>query len=99
MFDVGLGCFASMVHCVFVMAASQVRVMRRDFVFSRFVVLGGFLVMACGMFMMFRCLEMMLCCLLRHKSPLIGRIQDASIENCQNALTVAPQCYSGVNGG
>lgn len=62
-FKVRLGCFCSMVHCMFVVAASYVRVMRCRLVSSCFVVLGGFLVMACRVFVMLRCLVMVRDCL------------------------------------
>jgi hypothetical protein len=38
--------------------------MRCRLVFSRFVVLGGFLVVSCRVFVMLCCLVMVLCCLL-----------------------------------
>jgi hypothetical protein len=63
-FDMRLGCFRSVVHCVFVVTAGQMCVVRRRFVFPCFVVLRGFLVVSRSMFVMFSCLVMMLCCLL-----------------------------------
>jgi len=45
------------------------RVMRCCFEFSCFVVLRGFLVVPCRVLMMFCCLVMVLCRLLRHKLP------------------------------
>ncbi len=63
-FDVGLCRFRSMVHRVFVMTTGQVRVMGCCLVFSCFMVLCGFLMVSCRVFMMLRCLVMMLCCFL-----------------------------------
>jgi len=63
-FDVCLGRFPGVVHRVFVVTASQVRMMCCRLVFSCFVMFGGFLVVSCGVFVMLCCLVMMLCCLL-----------------------------------
>ena len=59
-FNMCFGRFRSVVHCMFVVAASEVRVMRSRLVFSCFVVLGGFFVMACRVFVMLCCFVMML---------------------------------------
>jgi len=61
-FNMRLGRFRSMVHCMFVVAASDVRVMCFRLVLSCFVVLGGFLVMACRVFVMLCRFVMMLYC-------------------------------------
>jgi len=61
-FNVRLGRFRRMVHCVFVVTAGQVRVMRCRLVPSCFVVLCGFLVVPCRVFVMLCCLVVMLCC-------------------------------------
>lgn len=53
-----------MMHCVFVVTAGQLRMMRCRLVFSCFVVLCGFLVVSCCVFVMLCGLMMMLCCLL-----------------------------------
>ena len=63
-FDMCLGCFRSMVLCVFVVTARYVRVMCRRFVFTCFVMFSGFLVVVRRVFVMLCCLVMMLCCLL-----------------------------------
>ncbi|HEY2119306.1 MAG TPA: hypothetical protein VGH37_09000 [Candidatus Acidoferrum sp.] len=47
-FNMGFGCFRSVVHGVLVVAAGQVGVMCRGLMFSRFMVLTGFLVVSCG---------------------------------------------------
>jgi hypothetical protein len=62
--NMGLGRFRRVVDCMFVVAASQVRVMRSRFVFSCLVVLGGFFVMACCVFVMLCCFVMVLDCFL-----------------------------------
>jgi hypothetical protein len=67
-FDMSLGRFPRVVHCVFVVAASKVGVMSCCFVFSGFVVFRGLLMVSCCVFVVFSCLVMMLCCLLRHVS-------------------------------
>jgi hypothetical protein len=62
-FDMRLGRFPSVVHCVFVVTAGQVCVMRCCLVFSCFMMPCGFLVVSCRKFVMFCCFVMMLCCL------------------------------------
>jgi hypothetical protein len=63
-FEMRLGRFRSMVRCVFVVSAGQVRVMCCCLVVARFVVFCGFLVVPRRVFVMLCCLVMMLCCLL-----------------------------------
>ena len=58
------GPFLSVVGCVDVVSAGYVRVMCCCLVLARFVVLSGFLMVSCRMFVMLCCLVMMLCCLL-----------------------------------
>jgi hypothetical protein len=65
-FDMGFGCFRSVVHGVFVVAAGQVGMMCRGLMFSRFMVLSGFLVVSCGVFVMLGRLMMMFSCFLGH---------------------------------
>ncbi len=72
MFDVSLGCFCCVVHRVLVVTASQVSMVSCGLMFARFMVLCGFLVVACRVFVVFRCLVMMVCCRLRHKLPPSG---------------------------
>ncbi len=62
-FNMGLGGLRRVVHGVFVVTACQVRVVCRGFVFARFVVLSGLLVVARRMFVMLCCPVMMFCCL------------------------------------
>jgi hypothetical protein len=61
-FDVGLGGFGGVVRSVLMMAVREVRVVRGGFVLSRFVVLGGLLVMASCVFVMLGCCVVMFCC-------------------------------------
>ena len=68
LFEMRLGRFRSVVHCVLVVSLGEVRVMRRRLVFACFVLLSGFLVVSCRAFVMICCLVMMLCCFLGHKS-------------------------------
>lgn len=63
-FDVRLCCLAGILPCVLVVPPSEVRVMRRWFVFPCFVVFRGFLVVSGRMFAMFCCLVMILRCFL-----------------------------------
>jgi hypothetical protein len=44
-------------------SAGHVRVMLRGFALARFVVPRSFLLMSCGMVMLFSCLIMVICCL------------------------------------
>jgi hypothetical protein len=64
LFKVCLGCFCSMVNCMLVVAAGQVRMMPCRLVLSSFVVLGGFPVMTGCLFVVLRCLVMMVDCVL-----------------------------------
>jgi len=52
MFNMGLGCLCRVVHGVFVVPACQMRVVSCRFVFARFIVLCGFSVMPCRVFVM-----------------------------------------------
>ena len=52
-FDVGLGSFGRVMHCVMVMTACKVRVMRGEMMFAGFVVARGFAMMVGGVVMMF----------------------------------------------
>ncbi len=61
MFEVRLGRFLSVVRGVKVVRLSHVRVMRRHFVVTGFMVLRGFLVMMSRVFVMLCCLVVMLC--------------------------------------
>ena len=61
-FDMGLRGFGSVVHCVFVVTASQVGVMCRCLVPPGLVVFCGFLMVSCRVLMMLCCLVVMLCC-------------------------------------
>ena len=63
-FDMRPGRFRSVVLCMFVVTAGQVRMMRCRLMFARFVMFCGFLVVSCRVFGMLRCFMMMLCCLL-----------------------------------
>jgi hypothetical protein len=63
-FNMGLGCFRSVVDGMLVVPVSEVCVVSCRLVFSRFVVLGGFLVVSCCVFVMLRCFVMVLDCLL-----------------------------------
>jgi hypothetical protein len=51
--DVGLGSFGRVMHCVMVMTARKVRVMRGEMMFTGFVVARGFAMMVGGLVMMF----------------------------------------------
>ena len=59
-FDMRLRRFRSMVHCMFVVAASEVCMMRCRLVFPCVVVLGGLLVMTSRVFVMLCCFVMMI---------------------------------------
>lgn len=71
-FEMCFGRFLSLLRCVDMVSAGQVRVMCCCLVLARFVVLGGFLMMSRRMFVMFCCLVMMLRCSLCHKFPPTG---------------------------
>jgi hypothetical protein len=86
------------VRRVLVVTVGQMRMMCCRFVPSCFVVLCGFLVMPGRVFVVFCCLVVMLCCLLRHCSPShpsLRRTQpgDSSV---QTGLILALDCYSWV---
>ena len=63
MLEMGLDRFRSVVDCVFVVTLGEVRMICCHLVFACFVVLSGFLVVSCRVFVMLCCLMMMLCCL------------------------------------
>jgi hypothetical protein len=63
-FNMRLGRFSGVVLCVFLVTAGQVRMMRCCLVFSRFMMLCGFLVVSCRKLVMLCRLVMMLCCFL-----------------------------------
>ena len=65
-FDVVLRRFRSVMRRVMKVALSGVRVVRGRLVIALFVVRSRFAVVACCVFVVFRCLVMMLCRLLRH---------------------------------
>ena len=67
-FDVVLGRFRCVMRRVMKMALCGVRVVRGCLVIAFFVVCCRFPMMACRVFVVFRCLVMMLCRLLRHSS-------------------------------
>jgi hypothetical protein len=62
MFDMCLGCFRCVVHCMLMVTVSQVRMMSCGLMFARFMVLCGFLVVPCRMFVVLRCFVMMVYC-------------------------------------
>jgi hypothetical protein len=65
--------FAGVMGCVLSVALRRVRVMGCGFVIAGFVMLAGFTMMACGVFVMFCCLSVMVRCFLRHiESPWIA---------------------------
>jgi hypothetical protein len=66
MFDVVLRRFRGVMRRVVRVPLSGVRVMRRRLMIAFFVVSRRFAMMARRVFVMFRCLMMMLCRLLRH---------------------------------
>jgi hypothetical protein len=68
MLDVVLRRFRSVMRGVVRVPLSGVRVVRRRLVIAFFVVSRRFAMMARRVFVMFRCLVMMLCRLLRHSS-------------------------------
>jgi hypothetical protein len=59
-FDMRFRCFSSMVHRVFVMTSGEMRMMRCRLVFSCFMMLCGFLVVSCRVFVTLCCLAVML---------------------------------------
>jgi hypothetical protein len=70
MLGVRLGRFRGVMRCVMKMPLGGVGVVRGRLVIIGFVVLGGFAMMSGGVFVVFGCLGMMLCCLLGHRSSL-----------------------------
>jgi hypothetical protein len=67
--DVVLDGVLRMLGGVNVMAVGEVRVVRCLFVVARFMVRGGFLVMARSVLVVFRCLLVVMSCILRHVQP------------------------------
>jgi hypothetical protein len=65
-FDVLLRRMFRMVHSVNMVGVRQVRVVRGFLVMTRFVMLGGLVVVACRVLVMFGCLGVMMSCFLRH---------------------------------
>jgi hypothetical protein len=66
--DVMLGRVLGVLGGLHMMAMGDMRVVSRCFVIAFRVVLGGFFVMACSMFEVFRCLRVMLSCFVGHKT-------------------------------
>lgn len=64
--DMQLGRFRRMMHGVLMMAARRVRMVGGGLVVTSLMVSGGFAMMPGGMLVMFRCLVMMLGCVLGH---------------------------------
>ena len=64
MFDVSLCGFCSVVNCVLMVTVGEVCVMCGRFVVSLFVLLCGFIVVSCRVFVMLCSLAVMLRCLL-----------------------------------
>jgi hypothetical protein len=69
-FDVCFRGLGGVVRRVLMMAVREVRVVRRHFVLAVFVMLGGELVMARRVFVMFGCCVMMFRCNFRHDSSM-----------------------------
>jgi hypothetical protein len=63
MLDVQLGGFGGVVGGVMQVALRRVRVVRGGLVVPRFMVPSGFAMVLGGLLVVFRCLEVMLCCL------------------------------------
>jgi len=95
-FDVGFSCFGTVVRSMGVMTVGQVGVMRGLFVTTRFVMLGCFLVVSGGMFVMLRRLMMMLCCLHGHNSPPTACVREAMRCTYVNEKMLTPICYGWV---
>jgi len=66
MLDVRLGCLRGVVHRVLMVTVGKMGMVCCGFVLSVFVVFCGLLMVPGRVFVMFCCLVMMLCCLLRH---------------------------------
>jgi hypothetical protein len=67
--DVFLGRVFRMFGGVDMMAVSEMRVVSGLFVVARFMMSGGFLVVARSVLVVFRCLLVMVNCVLRHVQP------------------------------
>jgi hypothetical protein len=65
-FNVVLGGVPCMLSCVGVVSMREMRVMSGLLVVAFRVVLGGCMVVACSVFVMLRCLSVVLCCFVRH---------------------------------
>jgi hypothetical protein len=61
---VSLGCLGGVVCCVMQVSLCCVRVVSRQCVIAGLVMFGGFAMMPSRVLMVFRCVVMMLCCLL-----------------------------------
>jgi hypothetical protein len=66
MLHMQLGGFARVMHRLLVMPAGGMRVVRGRLVIAAIMMLRGFAMVTGGVLVMFRCLVMMLGCLLRH---------------------------------
>jgi hypothetical protein len=64
--EVRLCCFRRMMRCMLQVPVCRMRVMRRRQMIVSLVVFRGFAMVPCRVFVMFRCLVMMLCCLFGH---------------------------------
>jgi hypothetical protein len=61
-----LGCLFGVFQSARVMAVRQVGVMTGSLVKTLVVMAGGFAMMTCSVFVVFRCLPVMVCCFSRH---------------------------------
>jgi hypothetical protein len=73
LFDVRFGRFLSVLRCVVVVTAGQVRVMRSCLMSARFVVVGRFSMVPRRVLVVFCRFAMVLCCLLGHTFPPIAK--------------------------
>jgi hypothetical protein len=69
-----LGGVLGVFHSVEMVSMSHVRVVRGCFVFTVEVMFGGFVVMACSVLVMLRCLGVMMGCLVGHGKVLSLRV-------------------------
>jgi hypothetical protein len=86
--------FCCVMGCVVQVSLCRVRVVSGCLVVASLVVTGGFAMVPRRMFVVLRCLVMVLCCLFRHGRPLFSFV-DCSLRT----LTVSPVCYGNVSGG
>jgi hypothetical protein len=82
-FDVVLGCFRRVMRGVVEVPLSGVRVVRGRLVVALFVMCCRFAMMARRVFVVFRCLMMMLCRLLRHSSSSFCCLSDAGLSGAR----------------